>query len=92
MLRPVFESKAASMGDFYVYYVKKDTGLPTFAVATADLTSEQYIVDRLKHRDVTTTENQVALWSWTSNNLLKLDLDQVKKLVPLASVLKNGTQ
>lgn len=93
MLKEVFEQKSQAMGDFYVYYTKKDTGLATFAVGTTDL-STPYIASRLKQkqRNTTTSETEVVLWSWTGDNLLKLDLSQIKKLVPLASVLKNGSQ
>lgn len=90
MLRSTFDKKAAEMGDFYVYYTRKDTNVITFAVATADL-NNNYI--RSKHkRTYPLSENEVLLWSWTGDNLLKLDLNQVKKLVPLSSVLKNGNQ
>ncbi len=91
MLREVFNTKAESMGDFYVYYTKKDTGLTTFAVCTADLTN-QYIAKATRFKSAKCTEDQVVLWNWTSNNLITLDLKQIKKLVPLASVLKNGNQ
>lgn len=91
MLKEVFDTKATAMGDFYVYYAKKDTGLTTFAVCTADLTND-YIAKAISFKSTKCTEEQVVLWNWTSNNLLILDLKQIKKLVPLASVLKNGSQ
>lgn len=93
MLKEVFDQKSQAMGDFYVYYTKKDTGLTTFAVCTTDL-STPYIATRLKQkqRNTEALADQVVLWSWTGDNLLKLELKQIKKLVPLASVLKNGSQ
>lgn len=87
-----FSKKAADMGDFYVYFVD-NTGSRTFIVATADLSTE-YIKGNLKSRAKFKRQHaedkSVVLWDWNFNRLVEVPYASITKLVPLASVLKNG--
>ena len=35
-------------------------------------------------------KNNVLLWSWTDNEYRIIDSNKVKKVIPLANILKNG--
>lgn len=87
MQKSVFDKKAEQMGDFHIYYQKRDSNVVTFAVCTADL-STPYIRDRVK-RQPPAKEGEVLLWNWRYNSVLRIPYDRVKKLTPLSAVLRN---
>jgi len=82
-----FNAKAQEMGDFYVYFVDPVTKVDKYAVATADL-STTYIKES-RRKKPKTVDGEVLMWNWSSNNYLRVPCSSIKKLVPLASVLKN---
>lgn len=85
----VFQAKANEMGDFYVYFTRPDKTVGFF-VATADL-NNKYIHEQMsKRKTEPLNADQVCLWNWTANSISYIDVKSIKKLVPLASVLKNG--
>lgn len=85
----VFQNKANEMGDFYVYFTRPDKTTGYF-VATADL-NNKYIHEQMSRRkQETLKDGNVRMWSWSANAVVDLDVKSIKKLVPLASVLKNG--
>lgn len=87
MQKSVFEKKAEQMGDFYVYYQKRDSNVVTFAICTAELDNNTYIQSRI--RNAKPTEGEVLLWNWRYNSPLKIPYDKIKKLTPLSAILKN---
>lgn len=87
MQKSVFDKKAAQMGDFYMYYQKRDSNVTTFGVCTSDL-STPYVQSRVKSLKV--SDGEVLLWNWRYNSPLRIRYDKVKKLTPLAAILKNG--
>jgi|TARA_B110000908_G_scaffold22876_1_gene25948 hypothetical protein len=86
MLQSVFDKKAEQMGDFHVYYQKRDSSVITFAVCTADL-DIPYIQERL--RGMKPGKGEVLLWNWRYNSPLRVPYEKIKKLTPLSAVLKN---
>lgn len=85
----VFQNKAKEMGDFYVYFTRPDKTTGYF-VATADF-NNAYIHEQAAKRKVEQIiPGQVRLWNWSANCVSYIDIKSIKKLVPLASVLKNG--
>ena len=85
----VFQNKANEMGDFYVYFTRPDKTTGYF-VATADL-NNKYIQEQISRRKQDPLKDgNVRMWSWSANQVVDLDVKSIKKLVPLASVLKNG--
>lgn len=86
MKREVFERDAESMGDFYIYYQKKDSNAITFGIATTNLTTP-HIANKLKK--VSLKEDEVLLWNWRYDSPLKLPLSRIKKLTPLSAILQN---
>lgn len=86
----VFQAKASEMGDFYVYFTRPDK-TTAFLVATTDF-DNRYINEQMSKRKTTEplTPDQVKVWNWSANCVSYLDVKSIKKLVPLASVLKNG--
>jgi hypothetical protein len=85
----VFQNKAKEMGDFYVYFTRPDKTTGYF-VATADL-NNAYIHEQMSKRKAEPLNpDQVRLWNWSANSISHIDVKSIKKLVPLASVLKNG--
>lgn len=86
MQQALFEKKAEQMGDFYMYYQKRDSNLVTFGICTADL-NIPYIQSRL--RGTKAKEGEVILWNWRYDSPLRVRYDKIKKLTPLGAVLKN---
>lgn len=88
MQKSVFHSKADEMGDFYVYYNRD--GKTSFTVATTDF-SNKYITSHKNYKRMPKFNpfTHVVVWSWQADRLLTLALSDVKKLVPLGTVLKN---
>ena len=86
MLKTVFDKKAENMGDFYMYYQKRDSNVITFGICTADLTIP-YIKARL--RGFKAKEGEVILWNWRYDSPLRVQYSKIKKLTPLGAVLKN---
>lgn len=86
MKQSVFEAKAAQMGDFYVYYQKRDSNLITFGICTVDF-DNHHIQSKLRGTKV--QEGEVLMWNWRYDSPLKVSYDKIKKLTPLAAVLKN---
>jgi hypothetical protein len=84
MLKAVFEKKAASMGDFYIYYKNQDA--TTFGICTNKV-DEDYMLKRIKH--IKPKEDEVLLWNWRYHRPLVLRYVDIKQMTPLASVLKN---
>lgn len=89
MQKKVFDAKSAEMNDFYLYYTKPD-GRSTFAVATVDVSSP-YIKNhkRAKNLKPYNPSTHARVWDWKSDRFLEIPLSKVRKLVPLATVLKN---
>ena len=87
MQAKVYKQKSSSMGDFYIYYNK--AGKTVFSVCTADL-STPYIKNHRRFKNLKyNSETHAVVWSWQADRLLKIPLSDIKKLVPLATVLKN---
>jgi len=86
MLQSVFDNKAQVMGDFYMYYQKRDSTDTTFGICTADL-DIPYIQSRL--RGFKAREGEVILWNWRYDSPLRVQYAKIKKLTPLGAVLKN---
>lgn len=84
-----FMSKSQEMGDFYVYFTDPVLKTDKFAVATTDLSTKYIATSSRKKPKLLAGE--VLMWNWLSNNYLKLPIFSIKKLVPLASVLKNDS-
>lgn len=87
MRKDVFEKKAEQMGDFCIYYQKPDSNVITFAICTAEL-DNPYIKARMRKTSVD-TNIEVLMWNWRYNSQLKVSFDRIKKLIPLASMVKN---
>lgn len=84
MKREEFERKASQMNDFYLYY--KGDHRQKYLVGTVDF-STPYIAERIKQLPL--DEDEVLVWSWEANRARKISLKRIKKLVPLATILKN---
>jgi hypothetical protein len=89
MKKDLFLKKAKEMGDFYVYYTWPGKAGTLFSVCTYDL-NNKYITKQLRNRTVVHSDEDVLLWNWRFNNILVLPYKNIKKLVPLSTVLKNG--
>lgn len=90
MQKTLFQEKANEMGDFYMYYTATIGGVGpkvTFGVCTADL-DNPYIKSHPAPKHV--PSNKVLVWNWKANRYLVVNYDAIKKLVPLATVLKNA--
>lgn len=84
-----FVAKAEIMGDFVLYYRKKENS-NAMAVCTADLDNE-YIQARLgRFKNRTLKEGEVLLWNWQFNSPLLVSVDKIKRMTPLGAVLKNN--
>ena len=88
MKKADFDAKAQEMGDFYMYYQKE--GRTVYSVCTADL-STPYIKThkRMKRKQAHNPFTEVAVWSWQADRLITVNLEDVRRLVPLSSILKN---
>ena len=86
MQQSVFEKKAENMGDFYIYFQKRDSNVVTYGVCTADL-DNPYIQSRL--RNARANDGEALLWNWRYNSVLKVPYENIKKLTPLSSILNN---
>ena len=89
MRKEVFEKKAASMEDFIIYYQKpgdENAKIILSTVVSYNLDND-YIQARLRNSEV--YNDKAVLWNWTANRRLVVDYSRIKKLIPLASVLKN---
>jgi|TARA_B110000908_G_C9976042_1_gene323329 hypothetical protein len=86
MQKVLFDKKAEQMGDFHIYYQKRDSNVVTFAVCTIEL-DIPYIQERM--RNMKPTDGEVLLWNWRYNSPLRIPYDKIKKLTPLSAVLKN---
>lgn len=86
MLKSVFEKKAEQMGDFYVYYQKRDSNVITFGICTTDFDNHHI---KSKMRKIHVGANEVLMWNWRYDSPLKVSYDKIKKLTPLGAVLKN---
>jgi len=86
MQEAIFNKKAEQMGDFYMYYQKRDSTIITFGICTADL-DNSYIQTRL--RGFKAKPGEVILWNWRYDSPLRVQYDKIKKLTPLGAVLKN---
>lgn len=86
----VFQAKAKEMGDFYVYFTRPDK-TTAYLVATTDF-DNRYINEQVSKRKAAEplAADHVKVWNWSANCVSYLDVKSIKKLVPLASVLKNG--
>lgn len=90
MKESVFLQKSSEFGDFYIYYLSPENSV-TFAVATSNL-STAYIKNhpRLKRQEkFPLKRNEVRVWDWKSDRPIDIPLENIKKLVPLQSVLQN---
>jgi hypothetical protein len=86
MQQAVFEKKADQMGDFYMYYQKRDSNIITFGICTTDL-NNTHIQSKLRGTKV--NKGEVLLWNWRYDTPLRVRYDKIKKLTPLGAVLKN---
>lgn len=88
MHKSIFESKASEMGDFYMYYTRE--GRTVFTVATSDF-DNKYIQNHknFKRKPKFNPFTHALVWSWQADRLITVALSDVKKLVPLGTVLKN---
>lgn len=84
MLKAVFEKKAASMGDFYMYYKNQDS--VTYGICTAEVT-EDYMLPRIKY--IKPKDDEILLWNWRYHRPLVIKYSSIKQMTPLSSVLKN---
>lgn len=80
-----FISKSKEMGDFYVYYTTEERP-NSFIVATQEYSP--YIKDK-DRKFKFNPKTEVKLFSFTQNRFVVLPVKSIKKLVPLATVLKN---
>ncbi len=86
MQQAIFEKKAEQMGDFYMYYQKRDSNIITFGICTTDF-DNHHIQSKLRGTKV--KEGEVLLWNWRYDSPLRVQYDKIKKLTPLGAVLKN---
>lgn len=91
MQKSVFEIKSQSMSDFYMYYTRE--GRNTFAVATIDL-SNPYIKNHKKAHSLQSynPKTHTRVFDWKSDRFITVPLSSIRKLVPLATVLKNDNR
>lgn len=89
MQKSVFDTKSRQMNDFYLYYTRN--GRNTFAVATTDVSSP-YIKSHKRAQNLPkyNPNTHARVWDWKSDRFITVPLSDVKKLVPLSTVLKNG--
>lgn len=89
MQKSTFTAKAREQGDFQMYYVGQE-GRVVFTVATADFTTP-YIKNHRKMRNTPKFNpfTHTMVWSWSADRPIIVALSDVRKLVPLGSVLRN---
>lgn len=90
MQREVFEKKAKQFGDFVIFYQKTDKHGNVkvhHTVASYEL-DNPYIVSKMRNTAYD-AETKALMWNWNADRRLIVDYSRIKKLVPLASVLKN---
>lgn len=84
MKQEAFEKKAETMGDFYMYYQKRDSNIVTYGICTADL-DNPYIQSKLRGTKV--ADGEVLLWNWRYNSALRVPYTSIKKLTPLSDAI-----
>lgn len=86
-----FVAQAEQLGDFYLYYAKEGAKGTTYLVGTTDL-DNKFIKANMVMPKTPLTADEVLVWSWSSAKLRVMNVTKIKRLIGLATVLKNNVQ
>ena len=90
MQKEIFHEKAEEMGDFYLYHTVHIPNVGTkvtYSICTLEL-DNPYIKSQRRH-NFKPQDTKAVLWDWKTNRFIQVSYGNIKKMVPLATVLKN---
>jgi hypothetical protein len=91
MKKETFEAQSKEFGDFYVYYVKKDSSQVTYGICTTEL-EIPYIKSKMRNgKPPRCVGDEVLMWNWKNDAFLRVSLAKIKKLVPLSKVVQKAS-
>lgn len=89
MVKSLFLSKMEEAGDAIITYRSPVSRKLKYNVCTLDLESCEYIKDKNKKKNITIKEDCMLLFCWDTDSFRQINIDSVKNIQPLGTVLKN---
>lgn len=89
MVKELFLSKMDDAGDATITYRSPVSKKLKYNVCTLDLTSCDYIQEKLQKRTIKEKEGCALMFCWDTDSFRQINIESVTRVQPLGAVLRN---